>query len=88
MERWVGGGVPQFYIFGMNLVAMGETVARPATCVLGCFVASVAFFFLKKVRGASRSDCVDPGGPPGPESQAVPGEGFSRAVAPCSYPAQ
>ena len=34
----------------------------------------------KEVRGASRSDFADPGGPPRPESQAVPGEGFSRAV--------
>ena len=34
----------------------------------------------KKVRGASRSDFADPGGPPRPESQAVPGDGFSRAV--------
>ena len=42
----------------------------------------------KKVRGASRSDFADPGGPPRPESQAVPGEGFSGAVAARSCTAQ
>jgi hypothetical protein len=75
-------------ILGMNLAAMGETVARLASCVLGCFVVSVAFFFSKKVRGASRSGYADPGGPPRPESQAVPGEGFSGAVVPRSDPAR
>ena len=31
---------------------------------------------------------VDPGGPPQPESQAIPGERFSDAVAPHSDPAR
>ena len=79
-RRRAGDGVPRSYILGISSVAMGEVVARPASCVGGCFVASVAFFFFKKVRGASRSGYAGPGGPPRPESQAVPGEEFSRAV--------
>ena len=36
----------------------------------------------KKVRGTSRSGYVIPAGRPSRKLQAVPGEGFSRAVAP------
>ena len=59
-------GVPQFLILGMNFVAMGGALARPASCVLGCFVASTAIFFSKSERRLSFRLC-DPGEPPQPE---------------------
>ncbi len=42
----------------------------------------------KKVRGASRSDYVIPASRPSRKLQAVPGEGFSRAVLPRGDPAR
>ena len=65
----------------------------------GCWLAGVAGFVLrgasfsnsrnsKKVRDASRSDYVIPASRPSRKLQAVPGEGFSRAVLPRGDPAR
>ena len=82
----------------------GATASRPwLRCIVwrmgwvsgwGCWLrASWCFFFKfkklsRKVRDASRSDYVIPASRPSRKLQAVPGEGFSRAVLPHGYPAR
>ncbi len=92
LRRRTGDGVRRPYILGMSSVAMGELIGRPGRSLrvlcawlLRC---SCRILFFKKVRDASRSDYVIPASRPSRKLQAVPGEGFSRAVLPRSSPAR
>ncbi len=101
---WVGGDVLSGFarIFGY-LVATdglrGSTVSRHYRRCMVWRMGWVAGFVLlgasfsnsknsKKVRDASRSDYVIPASRPSRKLQAVPGEGFSRAVTPRSCSAR
>ena len=78
----------------------GSTVSRlaPVHGLAGGWLRLLASFFVmllfqiqkhfKEVRDASRSDYVIPASRPSRKLQAVPGEGFSRAVTPRGYPAR
>ena len=95
---------PDFWIFGRPRAARGVLQClgpRSAASFGGWvgWVAGVAGFVLRgasfsnsknsrKVRGASRSDYVIPASRPSRKLQAVPGEGFSRAVLPRGGPAR
>ena len=88
-RRYCGGVLSRFArIFGY-LVAAGGLRGRLG--LLASFFVVLLFQIqkhFKKVRDASRSDYVIPASRPSRKLQAVPGEGFSRAVTSRNYPAR